>query len=100
MTATTRRPRRTWRWPGRSPVASSGSPRRPGRVSLKGKGADIFFGDYTPPGLAAPTPEAEPAPAPATPAAESSRAAGREREEDIAANNPSTQARLQADKHP
>src|SRR5215217_1050179 len=87
MTATTRRPRRTWRWPGRSPVANSGAPRRPGRVSLKGKGADIFFGDYTPPGLAEPTPEAEPSPA---------SAAG---EEDRSATSPTAQARLQADVH-
>jgi hypothetical protein len=48
--------------------------RAPRRVSLKGKGADIFFGDYAPPGVgdeapaveagapAAPEPEAEAAP--------------------------------------
>ena len=79
-------------------MASSGSPRRPtrpGRVSLKGKGADIFFGDYTPPGLGMPRPEAEPAPA----LAEGGRAAGPEREEDRPASDPPTQARLQADVH-
>jgi hypothetical protein len=75
-------------------VASSGSPRRPSRVSLKGKGADIFFGDYTPPGLAA----SEQQPAPVAPA-ESSRAPGRarEREEDRTPATPPEQELLQAD---
>jgi hypothetical protein len=86
-------------------VASNGPPRRParpGRVSLKGKGADIFFGDYTPPGLAEPTtepvPEAAQSPAPAT-ATEGGRGPGRDREEDRTVITPpiSTQARLQAD---
>jgi hypothetical protein len=33
------------------PPTPPNPPRRPKRVSLKGRGADIFFGDYTPPGL-------------------------------------------------
>ena len=72
-------------------MANGGSPRRParpGRVSLKGKGADIFFGDYTPPGLAAPEAESEPA--------EDNRAPGPESEEDRSMRGPTTQVRLQA----
>jgi hypothetical protein len=70
-------------------VASSGPPRRPSRVSLKGKGADIFFGDYTPPGLAGPEP--------AGPANESGRTPEREREADRTASTADKQALLQAD---
>ena len=76
-------------------MASSGSPRRPSRVSLKGKGADIFFGDYTPPGLAEPEPEAAPALAP--PASESSRPPRREREADSTPATADKQELLQAD---
>ena len=82
-------------------MASNGPPRRParpGRVSLKGKGADIFFGDYTPPGLAASEAEPEPAATP-TPTAEGGRAPSRERDEDRTASDLTTQALLQADVH-
>lgn len=84
-------------------MASGGPPRRParpGRVSLKGKGADIFFGDYTPPGLSPPEPEPEPVPEaaqPLAPAPETGRSQSRERAEDRTPPTPSTQARLQAD---